>query len=40
MYKIAESLYCLPGTNVTLYINYISIKKGKDKHNGGRLQKD
>ena len=26
MNRIAESLYCMPETNVTLYINYAGIK--------------
>ena len=26
MYKIAESLYCTPETNITLYVNCSSIK--------------
>ena len=27
MYRIVESLYCTPETNVTLYVNYTRIKK-------------
>ena len=26
MYKIAESLFCMPETNITWYVNYIGIK--------------
>lgn len=26
MYKTAESLYCIPKTNITLYVNYTGIK--------------
>lgn len=29
MYRIAESLYCRPKTEITLYINYTKIKKLK-----------
>jgi len=27
MSRIVESLYCTPETNITLYVNYASIKK-------------
>ena len=27
MYRVVESLYCAPETNITLYVNYTSIKK-------------
>ena len=26
MYRIVESLYCTPETNITLYVNYTGIK--------------
>ena len=26
MYRIVESLYCTPETNITLYVNYTEIK--------------
>ena len=35
MYRIVESLYCTPGANVTLYVNYIGIKKTQNKILGG-----
>ena len=31
MFKYCESVYCLPVTYIILYINYMSIKKGKMK---------
>ena len=31
IYRIVESLYHTPETNVTLYVNYIGIKKKKKK---------
>ena len=30
MYRIVESLYCTPETNITLYVNYTGIKKGEE----------
>ena len=33
MYRIVESLYCTPETNITLDINYISIFFKKNKIN-------
>ena len=29
MYRIVESLYCTPETNITLYVNYTLIKTNK-----------
>lgn len=29
MSSVTELLYCAPGTNVTLYINYIGVKRKK-----------
>ena len=31
MYRIVKLLFCTPETNITLYVNYISIKKKKKK---------
>ena len=28
-YRIAESLYCIPETKITLYVNYTGIKNLK-----------
>lgn len=29
MYAVAESLYCTPDTNLTVYVNYIGIEINK-----------
>ena len=26
MYRVVESLYCTPETNITLYVNYLEFK--------------
>ena len=31
MYKLVTSLCCMPETNITLYVNYTSIKKKKEQ---------
>ena len=33
MYGMAESLYCTPDTNMTLYVNYTGIKIKKKEKN-------
>lgn len=37
MYRIAKSLCCTPDTNMTLYINSISVGKNKIKY---KIRKD
>ena len=29
MYRVVELLYCTPGSNITLYVNYTGIKNLK-----------
>ena len=33
MYGVAESPYCTPETNVTLYVNYAELKTKQNKTN-------
>ena len=39
MYRIVESLYCTPETNITLYVNYIGIKV-KTKKKGKKYREE
>ena len=32
MYRVVESLYCIPETNITLYVSYPSIKTKKETY--------
>lgn len=38
MYRIDEKLYCTPGTNLILYVNYIGIKGKKERKEGEGLE--